>query len=154
MVKRTVVLLLITVLCACVTPQKSQFSMLIDKWVGRSADELAVRNGPPEEIFMLDSGGKIYSYLKSQMAERNSETKADIVNPDRLYREDIAREDIRTSNPYTLAPPLPILGPGTPYANSDLRPKPVKRKNSCKLLFKISDANIIESWSADGAGCE
>jgi hypothetical protein len=150
-VKRVVVLLLIALLGACATaiaPQKSQFSILIDKWVGRSADELVTRNGPPEEVFMLDSGGRVYSYLKTQMAERNAETKADLIK--RLYNQDHEKEMLRESDQWSGAPAYPNLAPDM----TGIRSRPIKRKKVCKLLFKVSATGVIESWSGENSECE
>jgi hypothetical protein len=150
--KHAIVLLLIAALGACATltppPQKSQFATLIDKWVGRSADELVAQSGPPEEVFMLDSGGRVYSYLKSQMAERNSETKADLTK--RLNRQDYDKEILRESDPWSVTPAYPNLAPDT----TGVRTRPIKRKIVCKLLFKVSATGVIESWAAEGDGCE
>jgi hypothetical protein len=142
-------LLLAAVLCACATPGKSQFSILMDKWVGRSADQLVIRNGPPEEVFSLDSGGKVYSYLKSQLPEGNSDTRSDMAME--IWKHDVEMSIIQNSDAAGAIPQSPVLS----QDYTGVRPRPYKqKKNTCKLLFTISATNIIESWSTEGEGCE
>ena len=65
----TVVVMLITMLCACgAMPalEKKASSENADKWVGHTIDELIVVYGEPTNVYSLDSGSRIFEYLKME----------------------------------------------------------------------------------------
>lgn len=134
----TVFLLLIAVLCACNTPSPGMkaFTQNMDKFVGRSADDLLAANGIPTNVFMLDSGGRIFEYYKNK-ALVAQETK----NPQAL-----ARQQARSGA-------IPDTRPPSRSRAEALQSYVLSTESSCKLQFTISADNIVERWSSEGDGC-
>ncbi len=122
--KRAFVLLLATMLCACVEPPKRDaFSLLMDKWVGRSGDDLVSARGVPSEVYALDSGGRTYEYYKSTPGKAPSQ---------------------KNYTDRSLIPDLSGLR----------RRQAIPKESICKLLFTISASNTIQSWTQEGEGCD
>ena len=62
----------IAMLCACSAMPPSEKKVLLnnaDKWVGRTVDELIVANGEPTNVYSLESGGRIFEYLKLETGQ-------------------------------------------------------------------------------------
>ena len=77
---RNIIFLLITLLCGCTAynaAEKESFIQSMNKWVGRSADDLVAANGAPSNIYQQDSGGSIFEYIR---VLRLSESEAEILH--------------------------------------------------------------------------
>ena len=128
--KRVIVLLLVTMLYACAGLSKKDFlAQIMDKWVGRSADDLVVTNGPPSDVFMLDSGGRVFEYFKRQMVANDS--KSGKYTAGKHYTD-------------------PALIPNTSGLRQRVRRS---RDDACKILLNVAANSIIQSWSKEGDGC-
>jgi hypothetical protein len=132
--KRVIVFLIITMLCACATnPQKISrgFAQDMDRWVGRSADALVGANGPPGNVFLLPSGGRIFEYLMTGIWTRAEESRLNIHRAGNL---------------------IP-----TPDTRGVRLGKPKKRvlgaARTCKVSFIVNADSIIENWEIDESSC-
>ena len=124
--KRVIVLLLAMMLCACVEPpKKDSLSLLMDKWVGLSADDLVASNGTPTNVFMQDSGGRVFEYYKDKLAGGSKASS-------KVY-----------------------IDPGFAPDMTGLRKRaPVRKGDGCRILFNVAGNNIIQSWSQEGDSCD
>jgi len=126
--KRFIVVLLITTLCACAATSSGNKGFIKDlgnKWVGHPIDDLIFENGSPDEIRMLAGGGRVFEYS----------------NP----------VDVKASS----QPPSAKAFFGDPRGQR-IREKRKRLESDqaqdCKILFTISATDIIESWTTEGCG--
>ncbi len=71
--KRTIAVLLITMLYACVTtPSENEASIknTCNKWVGHSIDELIVAKGEPSNVYPLESGRRVFEYFNDGTSDQ------------------------------------------------------------------------------------
>jgi len=137
--KHAFALLLVMMLCACAMTQKiDTFSPLMNKWVGRSVDDLVVTYGAPSDGYILDSGGRVFEYFRDRMAPSYSKSEKKAVG---VHYE-----------------PNGVPGSAGNLIQDDttgLRPRTVRHKNTtCMILFTVAANNIIQSWSQEGDGCD
>ena len=147
--KRAMVLLLLTTLCACnnlpiinkLPIIKDATSTPMDKWVGRPADDLVVAFGTPTDVFMLDSGGRIFEYFKSKVTGVSSESA----------KRARGKHFVTTGYDLNGKPVGYFVGDDM----TDLRKRPQRPKDdACMVLFRVTASNIIESWSTEGDACD
>jgi hypothetical protein len=72
--RSAVAAMLFAVLCGCATPAKrdtGQFASSADKWVGHTVDELIVAIGEPVGVSRIDSGGRVFRYLRDSTSGSN-----------------------------------------------------------------------------------
>lgn len=130
--KRIIEILLITVLYACaVTPSENEtFNLSTDdkskenQWVGQTVDELIVLVGEPLNVYTLKGGGRMFEYLQPK---KIATTKATTSTQRYLSAEDERKRRLREK-----------------HKDSEL-----EQSQDCKILFKISASDIIESWSVE-----
>jgi hypothetical protein len=131
---RYATILLISVLSAgCVTTaqKKEKFSQDLDSWIGKSADDLVVAKGPPTSTFQLSSGGRVFEYSKSGSVTSGGGS-------------------------YTINQTVykPGAGGGTwEYVPQQKALPTSTHEYSCKVVFKVSAANVVESWTSEGNRC-
>lgn len=127
---------LITVLllagCAAAPKEKPDFDKALDAWVGRSLDSLVAEKGQPGNTFPLPGGAKVYEYTTTQ----------DIVLGGGVNQT--------TQAAYKSGPTGAAYG----TVASTQKNTEFKAQTTCRVLFKISDKNVVESWTADGNGCK
>lgn len=105
--------------------RKEAFTRNMDGWVARSVDELVAEKGPPTITTRLSSGGKELEYAKRNVV-------------------------VGASGPYVVSIYDPTAGGRVPQ----LKMSGISTNDlTCKFVFRISPANIIESWSATGNDC-
>ena len=70
--KFAIMVSLVTVLCACgvTAPSEKVLKNSTDKWVGHTVDELIVANGEPFNVYPLESGGRVFEYLKGGASDQ------------------------------------------------------------------------------------
>ena len=127
------VMLLLATLASCTSleQRKASFAQTVDIYVGKNADDLVLAKGPPSSSFTLSTGAKVFEYSRSQTV-------------------------MRGGNSYTTMQPVyvPNANGGSWVSVPTQQATPVSSfEYNCKILFKISPANIVESWSAQGNGC-
>ena len=148
---KRLIVLMPAILCACADPlqkmtssQEDKFSPQIEKWVGRSADDLVATKGAPLNVYQMDAGERQYEYLGRSLTTRGSMTNSKDNKLQVLY------------NNKEVAPPVqidPAINSGTPQA--ELRRKTVKPKNKkCLVLFNVGADNVIRGWTSEGDGCK
>lgn len=123
-----VVCALLMVGCASTQQRKGEFTVAMDAWIGKSADDLVLDKGPPTGSFQLSNGQRILEYLeKETVINRSSGFAAStgIVSGDGSWFF-IPR--------YTFAPDRSTTW-------------------TCKVLFTVTPQNIIESWKSQGNNC-
>ena len=128
-----VAVLIIFMMTGCVNmaERKATFAQGMDTFVGKNADDLVIAKGPPTSTFRLSSGGQVFEYAKSQTV-------------------------MRGGGSYTVMQPVYVGGTngGGWLSVPTQQSTPVSSyQYSCKLLFKISAANKVESWSSEGNSC-
>ncbi|BBP00209.1 hypothetical protein [Sulfuriferula nivalis] len=129
-----IAILMFTMLTGCVSMEqrKATFNQSLDIYVGKNADDLVLAKGPPTSSFTLSTGAKVFEYSNSQSVTRGG-------------------------NSYTTMQPMFVPGAnggGSWMSIPTQRTTPLSSyEYFCKVLFKISAANIVESWSAQGNGC-
>jgi hypothetical protein len=128
-----ITMLMFAMLTGCVSMEqrKATFNQSLDIYVGKNADELVLAKGPPTSSFTLSTGAKVFEYSHSQTVNRGGDT-------------------------YTTLQPVfvPNANGGSWVSIPTQRATPLSSyEYFCKVLFKISPANIVESWSAQGNGC-
>lgn len=148
--KRTIVLLLIAILCACgvMTPPKDKTSSKStdsesadNSWVGHTVDELVIANGVPSNVYTLRGGGRVFEYLNFKKATTNVQPST---------RPAISEAGGRRAR---LADQ--VAQPSRALAGSRAKPKDSDSDQSrdCIVLFHISASDIIESWSTKSGQC-
>jgi hypothetical protein len=138
---RIIIFLLIALFCSCTTPnaeEKESFILSMNKWVGRSADDLVASNGAPSNVYQQTSGGRVLEYIRVLML---SETQAE-----RLHNYLNHRATER--NIY-----VPDTRPPSSTTHTGVRKYVLGSGKTCKLLFDISAGNIVEGWSIDEGKC-
>jgi hypothetical protein len=115
--------------CKTLAERQGAFTQEMDAFVGSNADELVVKRGPPSNVATLSTGGKVLEYSKSRTV---------------------------TSGGGSFTTYASTYDPGTKkWVNVPQQQAiPVSSKEShCKILFKVSPSNIVESWTSEGNGC-
>lgn len=117
--------------CTSLEQRKATFAQGIDIYVGKNADDLVLAKGPPTSTFTLSTGARVFEYLSTHTV-------------------------IRGGGNFTSF--QPVFVPNTAGGNWVQVPTqqstPLSSyEYSCKILFKISRSNIVESWTAEGNGC-
>ena len=131
---RITVLVLALLLAGCVSlaERRQQFTQAMDSWVGRSADELISSRGPPTNSASLSTGGRVLEYARSALVTSGGGT-------------------------YTTVVPVFVPNPagGGRYVGvpSQQAVPVVTSEMNCRILFRVSPANRVESWSAEGNAC-
>jgi len=97
--------------------------------VGRNADDLVIEKGNPSDIYSLEGGGRVfeYWYLKDSMT--------------------LSQHALRTAHAQTAmneSPRIMSTESGVPFRKRKLAPN-----KECKIMFKVSASDIIESWSTE-----
>lgn len=127
-------LLILASLTGCVSleQRKATFAQSLDIYVGKSSDDLVLAKGPPSRSFKLSTGARVFEYFTSQTVVRGGDS-------------------------YTTFQPVYVpsaSGGGSWISVPTQQATPVSSyAYSCKILFKVSPANIVESWSSSGNGC-
>jgi hypothetical protein len=135
--KRVIVFLIITMLCACATNPKISrgFAQDMDRWVGRSADALVGANGPPGNVFLQPSGGRIYEYLMTGIWTQAEESRLS------------THKNASSGN---LIP--------TPDTRGVRLGKPKKHvlnaARTCRVSFFVNADSIIEKWELEESSCD
>jgi hypothetical protein len=135
--KRAIAFLLITVLCACATDplEKKGFVRSMNKWVGRSVDALVTANGAPANVFLQDSGGRIFEY---SMTGIWTDEEEDWLGSHMKRRSNgVIRQTPDTRGVR--------LGP--------LRQNVLGAARTCTVSFFVSADSIIERWDLDEDSC-
>jgi len=127
--KRTMMLMLVTLLCACAeAPKIDPFAPLLNKWIGRSVDDLISINGAPPDVYQRDSGGRVFVYFMDQMAPNHKRPRG------RRYTNE-------------------ALIPDATGVRSRTQVRSAK-DDVCNVLFEVAANNLIQSWSKEGDGCD
>jgi hypothetical protein len=137
---RNIIFLLLALTCGCTeinAKQKESFIQSMDKWIGRSADDLVATNGAPANVYPLNSGGRVFEYIRVLML---SESEAD-----RLHRYASSHRKQHLYVPDTRRP--------SETRSSGLSKYVLGAGKSCKLLFEISAGNIVDGWNIDEGTC-
>jgi len=132
--RATVFLLVLLLLAGCVSmaERRQQFAQAMDSWVGRSADDLISSRGPPTNSATLSTGGKVLEYARSVMVSNGGGTYTTVV-------------PVFVPNP---------AGGGSYVGVPSQQAMPVTTSEmNCRILFRVSPANRVESWSAEGNAC-
>ncbi len=109
----------------------------MDKWIGRSADDLVATNGAPSEVYQQESGGRILEYIRVLRLQEDEAKGLDEYL--RLHRQ------VQNRNLYV---------PDTRATRSGgLNQYVLGAGKTCKLLFNVSAGNIIDSWTIDEGTC-
>ncbi len=143
MMNRNVIFLLIALLCSCTTPnaaQKESFIQSMNKWIGRSADDLVATNGAPSNVYQQGSGGRIFEYIRVlTLSEAEAERLHKYLSFHSFHRQQhLYVPDTRTpSKTRSGGLSRRVLGAG----------------RTCKLLFDISAGNIVNNWTIDEGTC-
>lgn len=128
--KQAILVLLLTMLCACATTQTDVFSNEKNElWVGRSVDELIIANGEPSTVYMLDGGNRVFEYSKIDKKTANF----------RYFPTQSSVKDVTSSTD----PRIKRL--------RDIHKKQRQESDtSCSTLFKVSASDIVSSWTTEG----
>jgi hypothetical protein len=133
---KTILLVIATVAlssCGTAEKQKAAFTYEMDAFVGQSVDNVLTAKGPPTGTASLSSGGRVIEYSKSTTLTSSGGS-------------------------YTVTQPVYVPGyggaPGTWVQVPQQHTTGASSyEQSCKLLFKVSKDNIVESWKAEGNNC-
>ncbi|MBI3902234.1 MAG: hypothetical protein HY306_04730 [Nitrosomonadales bacterium] len=145
--KRLVASMFIAMLCACGTmpppaPAPAQKNF---EWTGRPADELVSKLGAPTNIFLLDSGGRVFEYIsrvKTTIKARDPNT--------------IAKRNKGDPSLFEPPPEPGIYKPMEDERKSRFRKPDVYKKTifpTCRFVYNVTADNIIESWFVEGDNC-
>ena len=128
-----VVLLALGFILGCANrPTKEAFIERAQAWVGRNADELVIKVGPPTSTFTLSNGDRVFEYQRSQ----------NVTTGGGSY-----------TMPTTTYIPGGPLG-GTFVQGQQVHQMPVSSGTlTCNVRYVVDKNNIITSWSADGNAC-
>jgi hypothetical protein len=116
--------------CASLAQRKAAFAQSMDIYVGKSADDLVIAEGPPSGTYRLSTGGQVFEYFKTRT--------------------------VLHGGSYTVMQPIYMPGAngGTWMSVPTQLAAPVSSSEYfCKLLFRISAKNVVESWTAQGNDC-
>lgn len=61
-----IVIALSAALAGCAIPTEAGFRQRLDTWVGKSADDLVVKRGPPTRTFDLSDGQAVWQYTQDR----------------------------------------------------------------------------------------
>jgi len=101
------------------------FTRTMNGWVARSSDDLLREKGPPADTTVLADGGRELAYMKRNIV-------------------------MGATGPVVVSLYDPLVGGRVPQ----LKTTGISASDrTCKLVFRVSPANIIESWSASGTNC-
>lgn len=131
---RTVIAgLALLLLCGCASQaqRKAKFYQSLDPFVGGTADDLVLAKGPPSNSFTLTTGGRVFEYADSHSVTSGGGSYP-IGGP-------VLVSDRHGGG--WIAPPVYHSIPVT------------TTEYSCRVLVRISPANLVESWSWEGNGC-
>jgi hypothetical protein len=114
--------------CASTQERKAGFTVAMDAWIGKSADELVLAKGPPTGNFQLSTGQRILEYLEKETV-------------------------IDGGSGFTASTGI-VSGGGGWFFMPQYTYFPARSTTwTCKLLFTVSAKNIIESWKGEGNNC-
>lgn len=118
--------------CKTMEQRKTEFAENTDRFIGKNADDLVIAKGPPSNTYTLSTGGKVFEYSKSAMVTRGGGSTTVMKS---TY--------VPNSSGYGSWVQVPTQQANPVYS----------REQSCKILFQVSPANIIDSWKAEGNAC-
>ncbi|MGK2915114.1 MAG: hypothetical protein ACSLE5_11830 [Porticoccaceae bacterium] len=127
----TVLALLMVSGCVSQEQRKAKFFQSMDAFVGGTADDLVLAKGPPSNSFTLTTGGRVFEYSRNQTVTSGGGSypvAGSVFVGDRQGGGWISAPSYRTF----------------PVTTSEYY---------CKILVKISPANLVESWSSEGNDC-
>jgi hypothetical protein len=127
----TVLALLMVSACASEAQRKARFYQAMDPFVGGTADDLVLAKGPPTNSFTLTTGGRVFEYTQRQTVTSGGGS-------------------------YPVGGPVVVAdghGGGWVLPPVYHRVPVTTAEYYCKILVRISPANLVESWSAEGNGC-
>jgi len=117
--------------CASQAERKAKFYQSMDGFVGASVDDLVLAKGPPSNSFTLSTGGRVFEYSRSQLITSGGGSYpvgGSVFVGDRRGGGWVSAPSYRTF----------------PVTTSEY---------FCKILVRISPANLVESWSSEGNDC-
>jgi len=117
--------------CASEAQRKARFYQTMDPFVGGTADELVLAKGPPSNSFTLTTGGRVFEYTQHQTVTSGGGAYP-IGGP------------VFVGDRHGGGWMLPPVYHSVPVTTAEYY---------CKILVRISPANNVESWSAEGNGC-
>ena len=117
--------------CASEAQRKARFYQAMDPFVGGTADDLVLAKGPPSNSFTLTTGGRVFEYMQRQTVTSGGDSYP-IGGP------------VVVSDRHGGGWVLPPVYHRIPVTTAEYY---------CKILVRISPANVVESWSAEGNGC-
>jgi hypothetical protein len=126
-----VLALLLLSACASEAQRKARFYQAMDPFVGGTADDLVLAKGPPSNSFTLTTGGRVFEYTQRQTVTSGGDSYP-IGGP------------VVVSDRHGGGWVLPPVYHRIPVTTAEYY---------CKILVRISPANVVESWSAEGNGC-
>ncbi|MGC2457512.1 MAG: hypothetical protein WA435_05925 [Gallionellaceae bacterium] len=138
---RNIIFLLIALFLGCTTPnaaEKESFIQSMNKWVGRSADNLVAANGAPSNVYQQVSGGRVFEYIRVLMLTETETESLHYLNLRHQSQQHLYVPDTRVPS---------ATGP------SGLRKNVLGAGKTCKLLFDVNASNIIVGWSIDEGKC-
>lgn len=125
-------IIFIVALSGCATgPTREAFDQQAQQWIGRNADELVIKKGPPTSTFTLGNGNRVFQYDRS--------------------------EDVIVGGTYPM--PTTIYIPGGPVGGSwvqgqTAREDPLRYLHlTCSVRYIVDTGNTIIAWSRDGNDC-
>lgn len=125
--------LALALLCGCASQaqRKAKFYQSLDPFVGGTADDLVLAKGPPSSAFTLTTGGRVFEY-----AQRQSVTSGGGSYP--------IGGPVLVSDRHGGGWVVPPVYHSIPVTTTEYY---------CRVLIRISPANLVESWSWEGNGC-
>ena len=160
--KQAIVVLLITMLCACGTaPPENSSKEKNDKWVGLTVDELIIAEGEPANVYTIEKGGRIFEYFKQRKVKVRTRPARDVGGS--LFQSGHSPVDALGG-----ATNLSSFEGGARNAQSAgefntgdrvariraaRKAKKLAADSGCATLFKISASDIIVGWSIEGEKC-
>ena len=129
--RATITLMAFCALAGCGIAEKRQneFNAGMNSWIGKHTDTLFVAKGPPTNSVTLSNGGKVLEFSRAQLVTSGGGS-------------------------YTVFVPHYNPASKTSVMVPQQRAIPVTSAlHDCKLLFKVSAENRIETWSAEGNSC-
>ena len=160
--KHAIAIVLFTMLCACMGLQKTEFTEAMDKWKGRSADDLVNTFGIPYNAYDEESGRKVLEYFKNKKGKAmrkqrilpNSREESQVnkqINNESLqgYTDSVwlvnQMSQANHKNQYNFDQQDPYDQHLESTSNVQL---------FCKIRFNVSADNIVVSWSKEGRVCD
>jgi hypothetical protein len=154
-----IVFLIVAMLGACsmLSPEEKLFRKQLDQWVGRSVDEMVSANGPPSDVFLLDSGGREFEYYKRRLMFTNDTSltrdSAKPISRDNhaLSKKAESIAQAHAADALTVEPPeLPLFARDVTLNTIPTRKKVKHNISPCSVFFEITRDSKIESWSMEG----